>query len=187
MKLKIRERLSKLINYFIRGLLIILPFAVTFGIIKTIIVAVDDYVDVGIPAIGFLIVMASITLLGVIGSSILTKPLFSLFDDIFSKIPFVKLIYTSVKEFTEAFVGDKRRFNQPVLVEMGPGLFKPGFITRQDLSELKLDGLVAVYLPHSYNFSGNLFLVSADKIKPFDGDPTDVMKFIVSGGVTHLE
>lgn len=186
-KLSITQRIGKLINYFLRGLLIVLPFAVTFSIVKSIVLTIDDYVNVGIPAVGFLIVIASITLLGLIGSSLITKPLFSLVDDVLSKIPFVKIIYTSVKDFMEAFVGDKKKFNNPVLVEMSPGIYKPGFITYEDLQDIKLPGLCAVYFPHSYAFSGNLFLVEKDKVRSFDGNPTDLMKFIVSGGVTHFE
>jgi len=186
-KLSFRQRLAKLINYFLKGLLIVLPFAVTFSIVRSIVVSLDTYVDVGIPAVGFLIVIASITFLGFIGSSLITKPLFSLLDDVLSKIPFVKIIYTSVKDFMEAFVGDKKKFNSPVLVEMSLGMYKPGFITQTDLSNLKLPGLCAVYFPHSYAFSGNLFLVEKDKVKPFDGNSTDVMKFIVSGGVTNID
>jgi uncharacterized membrane protein len=186
-KINIRQRLAKLINYFLRGLLIVLPFAVTFSIVRSIVVTLDDYVNVGIPAVGFLIVVVSITFLGFIGSSLITKPLFSLMDDVLNKIPFVKIIYTSVKDFMEAFVGDKKKFNAPVLVEMSQGIFKPGFITQTDLSALNLPGMCAVYFPHSYAFSGNLFLVNNDKVKPFDGNSADVMKFIVSGGVTHLE
>lgn len=186
-KINLRQRLAKLVNYFLRGLLIVLPFAVTFSIVRSIVVTLDDYVNVGIPAVGFLIVVVSITFLGFIGSSLITKPLFSLIDDVLSKIPFVKIIYTSVKDFMEAFVGDKKKFNAPVLVEMSQGIFKPGFITQTDLTALNLPGMCAVYFPHSYAFSGNLFLVNNDKVKPFDGNSADVMKFIVSGGVTHLE
>jgi len=104
-KINLRQRLAKLINYFLRGLLIVLPFAVTFSIVRSIVITLDDYVNVGIPAVGFLIVITSITVLGFIGSSLITKPLFSLMDDVLSKIPFVKIIYTSVKDFMEAVCG----------------------------------------------------------------------------------
>lgn len=183
----IKKRIGQFIHYFLKGLLIVLPFIITFSVIKSIVIALDSYIDVGIPAVGFVIVVCSITLLGVIGSSIITRPLFSLMDDFLSRIPFVKIIYTSVKDFMEAFVGDKRKFNQPVIVELSPGVHKPGFITQKDLSVLKLEGFVAIYFPHSYAFSGNIFLVAMDKVKPFDGDPTEVMKFIVSGGVTQID
>ena len=186
LKSNLKSRIAKLINYFMKGLLVALPFAITFSIIKSIVVWLDTLIDFVIPAVGFFIVIVSIILLGYIGTSIITKPLFSLMDDFLSRVPFVKIIYTSVKDFMEAFVGDKKKFSHPVLVEMNPGLFKPGFITQTDLSKLNLPGLVAVYFPHSYAFSGNLFLVEREKVKPFDGNPTEVMKFIVSGGVTDI-
>lgn len=185
-KMSLRARLAKLFNYFLKGLLIVLPFLVTFSIIRSIVLTLDNYIDVGVPAVGFLIVIASITILGFIGSSLITKPLFSLLDDFLSKIPFVKIIYTSVKDFMEAFVGDKKKFNSPVYVEMTPGIYKPGFITQTDLNNINLNGYCAVYFPHSYAFSGNVFFVAKDKIKPLDGNPTDIMKFIVSGGVTAI-
>ncbi|MBW7845108.1 MAG: DUF502 domain-containing protein [Bacteroidia bacterium] len=187
LKTSFKNRIKNLINYFLKGLLIVLPFAVTYAVLKSIVLTMDNYIDVGIPAVGFFIVICSITFLGFIGSSLITKPLINLLDDVLSKIPFVKIIYTSVKDFMEAFVGDKKKFTSPVLVEMTNGIYKPGFITQQDLSHLGLPGLCAVYFPHSYAFSGNLFFVDKNKIKPFNGNSTEVMKFIVSGGVTDIE
>jgi len=182
-----KQKLSKLFNYFLKGLLIVLPVAITISIIKSIVFTLDNYVDVGIPAVGFLIVIVSITFLGFIGSRLIIQPLFNLIDDLLTRIPFVKIIYSSVKEFMEAFVGDKKKFTTPVLVEMTSGLHKPGFVTQTDLSKLNLVGFSAVYFPHSYAFSGNLFMVENNKIKPLDANPTDVMKFIVSGGVTDID
>jgi uncharacterized membrane protein len=137
-KLTLKQRLAKLINYFLKGLLVVLPFAVTFSIIKSIVLWLDAMFDVGIPAVGFLIVIVSIIILGWIGSSIFTQPLLSFLDDVLGKIPFVKIIYTSVKDFMEAFVGDKKKFNNPVLIKMNDGIYKPGFITKDDLSILNL-------------------------------------------------
>ena len=74
-----------------------------------------------------------------------------------------------------------------MLVELAPGVHKPGFITQKDVSKLGLQGKVGIYFPHSYAFSGNLFFVDTDKVKPFPGNPADIMKFIVSGGVTDIE
>jgi uncharacterized membrane protein len=186
-RLTFMQRITKLINYFLKGLLVVLPFAITFSIVKSIVLFLDTFIDVGVPAVGFVLVVVSITLLGWIGSSIFTKPLLAFMDDILSRIPFVKIIYTSVKDFMEAFVGDKKKFNNPVLVKMSEGFYKPGFITQEDLSGLNLPGLVAVYCPHSYAFSGNLFLVDRQKVQPFEGNATDIMKFIVSGGVTEID
>lgn len=181
-----KQKLGKVFNYFLKGLLIVLPVTITVSIIKSIVFTLDDYVNVGVPAVGFLIVIASITFLGFIGSRLIIQPLFNLLDDLLTRIPFVKIIYSSVKDFMEAFVGDKKKFSEPVMVEMTPGLHKPGFVTQTDLSKLNLTGYSAVYFPHSYAFSGNLFLVENAKIKPLDANSTEVMKFIVSGGVSNL-
>ncbi len=186
-RLSFKQRITKLINYFLKGLLVVLPFAVTYSIIKSIVTTLDQFVDVGIPAVGFLLVIITITILGWIGSSIFTKPLLSFIDDVLSRIPFVKIIYTSVKDFMEAFVGDKKKFNNPVLVQLADGVYKPGFITQEDLTSLNLPGMVAVYCPHSYAFSGNIFVVERHRIRPFDGSSTDTMKFVISGGVTNID
>jgi uncharacterized membrane protein len=187
MKQRIRYITSRLLNYFLKGLLIVLPFYITVSVIRYIAEKLDQYFDVGVPAVGIFIVIASITVLGWLGSNIILKPMLNLIDDLLTRIPFVKIIYTSVKDFMEAFVGDKRKFNEAVLVELAPGVHKPGFITQKDVSKLGLQGKVGVYFPHSYAFSGNLFFVDTDKVKPFPGNPADIMKFIVSGGVTDIE
>jgi uncharacterized membrane protein len=186
-KVSFKQRIAKLINHFLKGLLVVLPFTVTYSIIKSIVIWLDTLFDVGIPAVGFLVVIISITILGWIGSRIFTQPLISFMDDILGKIPFVKIIYTSVKDFMEAFVGDKKKFNNPVMVKMADGLFKPGFITQENLSSLKLPGMVAVYCPHSYAFSGNIFFAEREKVIPIEGNSTELMKFIVSGGVTAID
>lgn len=185
-KQNFKRRIAKLINYFLKGLLVSLPFAITYGVIKSIVLWLDSLLNIGIPAVGFFIVIISITLLGWIGTSIITAPIMSLIDDALSNIPFVKIIYTSVKDFMEAFVGDKKKFTNPVIVELAPGVYKPGFITQNDLSNFNLPGFVAVYFPHSYAFSGNVFFVDKQKIKPYDGNATDFMKNIVSGGITEM-
>lgn len=182
-KVGLALRFRKLFNYFLKGLLISLPVYATYRIIRGSVETLDAVLDLETKGLGFVIVIASITLMGFIGSTIITRPLIDLLDDLFSKIPLVKVIYTSIKDLIEAFVGDKKKFNKPVLVELAPGVYKPGFITREDLSSLSLPGTVAVYLPHSYAFSGNLFLVERTKLKPYIGESSELMKFIVSGGV----
>jgi uncharacterized membrane protein len=186
MREKFKKTLSIFISYFFKGLLLVLPMYITVFLVTYVVETLDTYFNVGVPILGFIIVIISIALLGYIGSNIIAQPIIHIVDDILSRIPFVKIIYTSVKEFMEAFVGEKRKFNEAVLVELSTGVYKPGFITQKDLTKIGLPGMVAVYLPHSYNFSGNLFLVDASKVKPYHGNPTDIMKFIVSGGVTHM-
>jgi uncharacterized membrane protein len=186
MKQKFKDAFAGFISYFLKGLLIVLPFYVTVRLITYVVETLDTHFNVGVPAVGFIIVIFSITFLGYIGSNIIAQPLLRFVDDILSRIPFIKIVYSSVKEFMEAFVGEKRKFNEAVLVELAPGVLKPGFVTQKDLSKLGLPGKMAIYFPHSYAFSGNLFLVDAEKVQLYQGNAADMMKFIVSGGVTHI-
>jgi uncharacterized membrane protein len=137
-----------------------------------------------------LISLTGITLIGFFGTGLITKPIFDIFDNLMDKTPGVKFIYSSVKDMLEAFVGDKKKFTEPVLVEMtSSGIMKIGFVTKTDLSDLgsdkNLKDYVGVYFPHSYNFSGNLFIVPKSKLVVLKGKNSDLMKMVVSGGVTE--
>jgi uncharacterized membrane protein len=106
------------------------------------------------------------------------------------KAPLIKIIYTAVKDLISAFVGKKKRFREPVLVRLGnsPDLQRIGFITNNELTILgKANEKVAVYLPHSYAMSGDLFIVPVSNITPIKASSTDVMKFIISAGLTQIE
>ena len=182
----VKYKLKKLINFFLKGLLVCLPILLTYYVVSSVVLSVDKIIPIDIPGIGFIVVIVGVTIIGWVGSSIISKPLFNLIDDFLSSLPFIKIIYTSVKDLMEAFVGEKKKFSKPVVVEFTEGVYKPGFITQDDLFEINLPGLVGVYFPHSYAFSGNLFFIDKAKIKAYDGNPTDFMKFIVSGGVTEI-
>jgi uncharacterized membrane protein len=189
---------KRLIYYFFQGLLFIAPVTLTiWGIIAIfdwidglLIDYLDDILKRHIPGLGILVLLLAITLIGMLGSTILFKPFIAYFDYLMTRAPLIKIIYTSVKDLVSAFVGQKKRFNEPVLVKIGKGydLEKIGFITNKDLSFLGIpEHKVAVYLPHSYAWSGNLFIVPAENIRPIDASATEVMKFIISAGVTNLE
>jgi uncharacterized membrane protein len=104
------------------------------------------------------------------------------------RLPFVRLLYSSTRDLLNAFVGEKRRFDKPVLVTPYPGGVARalGFVTQESLSTLGLADHVTVYLPQSYNFAGSLLIFPAGAVVPLDADSADVMAFIVSGGVTAL-
>jgi len=141
-----------------------------------------------IPGVGLLIILTAITFVGYLGSTFIFRPVFDLFERLLNHLPFVRLIYSSLKDLISAFVGDKKKFNYPVLVTINKhsDLKKLGFITHDDLSELQLPGNVAVYLPHSYNISGDLYIVPKESVTFVEAPSAEVMKFIMSGGVTGL-
>jgi uncharacterized membrane protein len=144
--------------------------------------------NIDIPGLGIITVFLGISVIGYIFSLTFTRPLITYFERLLRRVPIIKIIYTALKDLTEAFVGDKKRFNKPVMVDFGDTTIqRMGFVTQRDLSELGITDRVAVYCPHSYNFSGNLYFVSADNVHPLDIDSTSIMKYIVSGGITNIE
>jgi uncharacterized membrane protein len=141
-----------------------------------------------IPGLGFLVVVIIVLLVGYISSSFIVSKLVQLFDNILEKTPGVKIIYSTVKDFLEAFAGNKKKFDKPVLVSIeSPDVWRIGFITQTDVTEFGLQEHVAVYIPHSYAFSGVTYLVKHDRIRKVGGvSSANAMKFVVSGGVTDV-
>lgn len=179
--------MKKSLNYFLKGLLFIVPIFISLYVIYWAITSIDNIFAFSIPGLGLLIVLGGTTLIGYFVNSFITKPFFDYFEEQISRIPLFKLIYTSIKDLMEAFVGDEKKFKESVIIDFNSsGLKRIGFITEKDLSLLDMEGYVAVYCPHSYNFSGNLFLVETKNIKPIKLNSSTMMKFVVSGGVTDL-
>lgn len=189
--------MNKLIRYFFQGLLLISPLAITIYAIVVSLEFIDgllihyltDLIGFRIPGLGLIIILTFITLIGILGSSILIRPVLNSIDRFISRAPLVKIIYTSIKDFISAFVGKEKKFTEPVLVKMSQdsNLEKIGFVTQNDLSNLGIEaGKVAVYMPFSYTFSGSLFIVPVANIKRLNTNPTEVMKFVVSAGVTSI-
>jgi len=189
--------MSKIIRYFLQGLILIAPIAITIYALVMLFEFVDglliqyltQWIGFKIPGLGLVIIMVFISLIGYLGTTIIFKPVLNYLDRIISQAPLVKIIYTSIKDFMSAFVGKDKKFTEPVLVKVNRDaeLEKLGFITQHDLTKIGIEkGKVAVYLPHSYNFSGNLFIVPAENVRPINASPTEMMKFIVTAGVTSI-
>lgn len=176
----------RLLNYFFRGLLILVPIALTVYIIVIFLQWMDGLIPVQIPGLGLVIVMGVIVLFGYLASTLIARPIFDLLEEMLLSVPVISLIYAPIKDLMTAFVGDKKKFTQAVLVTMDEinGVQKLGFITQSDLQVLGLQDKVAVYLPHSYNFSGNFYIVPRERVTLLNLPGADVMKFIVSGGVS---
>lgn len=180
-----------------QGLLYITPLGATIYIIYFTVSHIDTVTNnliqgifnFRIPGLGIVLTITVITTVGYFGKSILAKPMLALIEGLIDKVPFIKVIYTSTKDFMSAFVGKKKKFTEAVMVQMNKDneIYKLGFVTQKDLSNLGIkEGLIAVYLPHSYNFSGNLFIVPASNVTPINAHSTEIMKFIVSGGITEI-
>ncbi len=178
--------MRRLAGYFLRGLVIMAPLALTVYVCFTIITAIDGWIHFAVPGVGFAITIGLITLVGALGSNVLTDTLVGLIDRLLEKLPFVRLLYGTAKDFFEAFAGDKKRFDTAVLVTLYPSSEAKalGFMTRKDVEMFGLTNHVAVYLPHSYAFTGQLVLVPAEHVTLVQASSAELMTFIVSGGVT---
>jgi uncharacterized membrane protein len=179
--------MKRLARYFLEGLLFLVPLVATIYFVYFVFIKIDSILRFDIPGLGFAAVILTITLVGMIASNFLTRRLVGLVDKLFTRLPLVKMIYSSIKDLINAFVGDKKSFNKPVLVTLAQGsnVQVIGFVTRESLDNLGLSKHVAVYLPQSYNFAGNLIVVPKEQVSPVNADSGDVMAFIVSGGITH--
>ena len=180
--------MRRLVNYFLRGLVFVAPIFVTVWICWTIFVTIDGLLRLPVPGAGFVLTIALITLVGFLVSSYLTRSLVGMLEALMQRLPFVRLLYSSTKDLLNAFVGEQRRFDKPVLVTLAPGtaLRTFGFVTQNSLDALGIAGSVAVYMPQSYNFAGQLVVVPAASVTPLGADSSEVMAFIVSGGVTGM-
>jgi len=186
--------MKKLVNYFLQGLLYIAPLGITAYIIYSIFTFMDgllqeflfEFFDIKIPGLGVLTLVLFLILVGILGRTIIADPLKLLFRNIIERIPLLNFIYSAFNDLFSAFVGKEKKFSKPVLVKvnLNSDLEKLGFITEEDLGLLGEKDKVAVYFPHSYNFSGELFIVPLANIKTVDINSSDVMKFVVSAGLT---
>lgn len=178
--------MKRLTKYFLEGLLLLVPLYVTVYVIYFIFVKIDGFLQFETKGLGFAVTILAITVVGFISSNLLTRRLVDRVDAMFSKLPLAKMIYTSIKDLINAFVGDKKRFKRPVLVEIfpGSGIKVAGFVTADSLQKFGLLENVAVYLPQSYNFAGYLIVVPKSQVTPLNIESGHVMAFIISGGVT---
>ncbi len=175
-----------MLRYFFSGTLFIVPLVATGYFIFVSFTWLDDLLNLPYPGLGFAIILIAITAFGYLTTNYAFRTFTQWFDRGMNKIPLIKLIYSALQDLLNAFVGEKKKFNKPVLVEINREnhLYQIGFITQSDLSELGLKDMVSVYLPHSYAFSGLHYVISKDRVTPLEVSGTVAMKYIVSGGVS---
>jgi len=188
--------MKRVFTYFMQGVVLVAPIAITGYIIVMIFSLIDGllrnvlekWLNASIPGLGVLVIFIFLTLLGILGEYAVTNPFKKVWERVLEQAPLLKVIYSSLTDLFSAFVGKEKKFNSPVLVCMNRenNLWKIGFVTQKSLEELEMPGLVAVYFPHSYNFSGELFLVASSSVQKLDMPPAEAMKFIVSGGITRV-
>lgn len=206
--MKAKLTLKKLFQYFLQGLIILAPIGITIWAVTALFNFIDSILpdlierifphlmgtdaqgnSKKIPGLGFILVILVVILVGYISSSFIVSRLVELLDKVLERTPGIKLIYSTLKDFFEAFAGNKRKFNKAVLVNIGPAdVWRIGFLTQQDVTEFGLSEHVAVYIPKSYAFTGDLFFVKKERVRLLtDISSSEAMKFAISGGVTDIE
>ena len=192
--------LSKLFNYFLQGLLVMAPLAITAYAVYWIISSIDNLIPlftyrdeegrviVRNYGLGFVVVIAFICLIGWLSSFFIQLRLFSLFDRWLERAPGIRFIYSTVKDFFEAFAGEKKKFNRPVLANIDDNdVWRVGFITQEEMKDFGFTEYVAVYIPTSYSIAGNVYLIPRSRVRAITNiGATEAMKFAISGGVTDV-
>ncbi|WP_298297030.1 DUF502 domain-containing protein [Hydrotalea sp.] len=198
--------LRNIFKYFLQGLAVLAPIGITiwlvislFNFIDGILPNIIHYIFPGlikadtdgslkrIPGVGFIVVLTLVLLVGRISSSFIFSKIVEAFDSILEHTPGVKFIYSSVKDFFEAFSGNKKKFDKPVMVNVdATDVWRMGFITNKDASGLNLPDHIVVYVPHSYAISGITYIVPKDRVRIIHNlNAAEAMKFIISGGITE--
>jgi uncharacterized membrane protein len=192
---------AALFTYFVKGLIVVIPIGAAAFLIFWGVAKIDESLNLSgifltdakghpiyIPGLGILNVLVIILIVGILVTNVITDPIKQWINRWINRLPIFKFLYSSIKDLTEAFVGEEKKFNEPVLVEINEfGLKKVGFLVQKDLTKIGLPGEVAVYFPLSYSFAGQVVIISSEKVKPLDRSAADMMKFVISGGVSGLD
>ncbi len=194
-------QLNKLFQYFLQGLLVMAPIAITIYAVYSVVSFIDNQVPIFTAkdadgkvyvrnyGLGFVIVIGGIITIGYLSSFFIKNRTFNLFDSIMKRTPGIRFIYSTTKEFFEAFAGEKKKFNKPVLANIDDNdVWRVGFITQEEAKDFGFTEYVAVYIPMSYSIAGNVYILPRLRVRMVTNiNAADAMKFAISGGVTHVE
>jgi uncharacterized membrane protein len=198
---------TALLQYFLQGLLVIAPLGITLWVVISLFSFVDNILPniihflmpgliptnadgtlKQVPGLGFVVVITFVLMVGWLSSLFVFNRVLGLFDTLLEKTPGIKFIYSSVKDFLQAFAGNKKKFNKPVLVCVDDtDVWRIGFITQKEMADFGMAGYVTVYIPLAYAVTGTTYIVPMSRIKTLDHiSASDAMKFAVTGGVTEV-
>lgn len=197
---------KRLLQYFLQGVLVLAPIAITFWAIATVFGFIDGILPNlvhlifpsfmedahgnlrSIPGVGFVLVIILVLLVGYVSSSFIFTKIVEGLDKVLEKTPGIKFIYSMLKDFFEAFAGEKKKFTNNVLANVDDNdVWRIGFITQDDMTEFGFKDYVAVYIPMSYSVAGNVYVIPKNRVKPITNiSAAQTMKFAVSGGVTAV-
>lgn len=188
--------MKALLKNFINGILTIVPILLVVYVVYKIFMFLDSILgnilkpylrESYIPGIGLLLTIVLITVLGWLSTKFLTGTLITVIDRLLEKIPFVKTIYSVIKDTVHSFLGEKKSFSKVALISHpGSDMKSIGFLTSEDLQHFyePLSDCVAIYIPQTFQVAGFTVLVPKDRVEFIEVKPEEAMKFILSGGMT---
>jgi uncharacterized membrane protein len=175
-----------LIKNFLRGVVIVVPIALTVYLLYQSFQAIDQLLNLSVPGLGLAILIAALIAIGALAGNFVGREVLRLTETVFTKAPIVRIVYGAIRDLLEAFVGKKRRFDRAVTLKVSDHVTVFGFITRDDLASLALPGQVAVYVPFSYTWDGCLLVVPRERVVPVEADSASIMALVMSGGVSRV-
>jgi uncharacterized membrane protein len=198
--MKLKSIPARLLQYFLQGLLVLAPVVITGFAIYWVVSTIDSWlpiftytdesgqIHVRNYGLGFLIIIVGLIVIGYFSSFFIAGRAVSLMERLLQRTPGIKHIYTTTRDFVEAFAGNKKKFTQNVLANVDDNdVWRLGFITREDMSDFGLKDYVSVYIPMAYSVAGNVYIIPKNRVKPITHiNSTQTMKFAVSGGVTDI-
>jgi uncharacterized membrane protein len=189
-------------NYFLTGLLVILPIFITAYVIWYLIKAMDavlkfiparylpeTYTNIYIPGLGLLLVVILIFVVGILTRNIAGRRVLQLWDDLVDRIPLARILYSSVKQLLQAFFfQNSNSFQRVALIEYPRrGIYVLGFITgesRGEVQEKTNRKMINVFIPTTPNpTSGFYVLVPEEDLMLLDMSVEDAFKLLISGGL----
>jgi uncharacterized membrane protein len=192
---------KKILQYLLQGLLILGPVTITAWAIYWAVSTIDNLIPIftytdaqGVVrvqnyGIGFVLIIVVLIVIGYFSSFFITSRILNFFDKLLEKTPGIKHIYSTTRDFFEAFAGDNKKFTKHVLANVDDNdVWRFGFVTREEMDDFGLNEYVTVYIPMAYSVAGNVYVIPKKRVKLIDNiTAAQTMKFAVSGGVTDID
>ena len=187
-------------NYFITGVVVLIPIGFTLYLSKILIgfsskiipenINPNNYLPYSVPGIEIIITILFITIVGGLSLSFFGKKILKLIDDLFKRIPFLRTVYSAILQMTETFSNKDEDKKSVVLIEYPrKGVWAVGFATKENTGEMAQktnQKLVNVFVPTTPNpTSGFLLMVPKEDLIYLDMNFEEASKFIVSAGTSR--
>ena len=175
--------MKKITKYFLKGIVIIAPLVI-LTYVAVVVVSVFDKLVPGVSkTLSIAAVIVFTTIVGFLFSSKITRGFISWLGGALKHFPHIHRTYTSIRKLG-SLTGTENAFETPVLIGGEKEERRVGFITKENLEEFGIKDSVAVYIPQSFSFSGEVVIVKKDNIIPIEKNKSKAFTLAISGGLT---